>query len=389
MKVLHISTHNENCGIGKYQEQYLEAYSAVDRKSQHDFFPYSPTAIRKMNPEETRKVLEDLEKTVQQYNLVHIQHELSFYTAKFLTDVVSIIKRAGVPLVSTIHTKVILHDEIIGSRVSPFYWRRVVGAKLADKKMITRFLPLAKSDKIIVHNSFTKRSLEDIGFSGVKIVVMPIPVPTINTNALEESKTAALDLLKPLQLKDGDVLLATAGYLNGVKGTFHAVKAMRGLPENYKLAIIGGLHPQSKDEKFLDEIADYIYDYNLSKRVYVTGSPDDKMFSAVINQADILLYPYLRQYASSSAALNNAFSLGKPIIAFPAKSFVEINEKSEAMALCDSFSYYDLIKKIQQQNGDSLQRLSQLSKKYAKAHSYEKVAKEIIELYRSLLASES
>lgn len=387
MKVLHISTHNENCGIGKYQELYLKAFAVTDPTSQHQFFPHSPNKIRKMNEEDTNKVLAELADTVHHYDVVHIQHELSFYHADFLSKVVSIVKAAGVPLVSTIHTKVLLSEDVIGLRISPFYWRRKIGSRLSDKKVIERFMPLAQSDLVLVHNAFTKKSLEDIGFKSSKITVLPIPVPTIDKAIMKKTSPDAEELLDPIKREEGDILLATVGYLNGIKGTLHAVKAMRGLPENYKLAIIGGLHPRAKDDKLLDEVADYIYDYGLSDRVYVTGSPTDDIFNAAINKADIILYPYLRSYASSSAALNNAFALGKPIIAFPAAAFVEINEKQECMAICESFSYYDLIKKIKQQNTESLARLSKLSTAYAALNSYELISADITNLYRSLVTN--
>lgn len=385
MNILHISTHNENCGIGKYQEQYLKSFAVVDPTAKHAFFQHSPNQIKKMTPSEVSAVLNELKQTVMGYDLVHVQHELSFYSADFLESIVSIIKGAGLPLVSTIHTKVIGSDPVLGSRLSPFYWRRKVGAKLANDRVIRHFIPLAKSDITIVHNTFTKRSLEEIGFKASKITVLPIPVPIHNPRALTNVEKQADDLLSPLHLKNGDILLATAGYLNGVKGTLHAVKAMIGLPENYKLAIIGGLHPQSKDEKFLDEIADYIYRHKLSERVYITGSPDDNTFNAAINKADIMLYPYLRLYSSSSAALNNALSLGKPIIAFPAMAFVEINKDNNVMDICESFSYYDLIKKISQQTPESLRKLSNFSEKYARKHSYDNMAKIVTGLYKKLL----
>lgn len=338
-----------------------------------------------MSPSEVRLVLNELRNTLSGYDLVHIQHELSFYEADFLQAVVSMIKKAGLPLVSTIHTKVMFGEPVIGSRLSPFYWRRVIGKWLSDKRVVSRFRPLSKSDLTIVHNSFTQQTLEKIGFASSRITILPIPVPASDPVALDNAKEEADKLLSPLHLKDGDILLATAGYLNTVKGNFQAVKAMSGLPDNYKLAVIGGLHPQSKDEKFLDDIADYIYSRGLSDRVFITGSPADDVFNAAINKADIMLYPYLRLYSSSSAALNNALSLGKPIVACPAMAFVEIHENEKVMAICDSFSYYDLIKKIREQTPEDLRKLSIASSNYSKKYSYNTLAAEVTDLYKSLI----
>ncbi len=184
--------------------------------------------------------------------------------------------------------------------------------------------------------------------------------------------------------KTGDIVIATVGYLNPVKGTMHAVKAMTLLPDNYKLLILGGVHPKAHNDEFLDDVSDFIVKHKLQNRVYISGFiPDDLLLNTHVSNSDIVIYPYLRSYASSSAALNNAFAAGKPVIAFPAAAFKEINKTEKHMVLCESFSYYDLAREIAIFDAKKIKEWSSISNKYRLKHSYPALAKELIELYKT------
>jgi glycosyltransferase involved in cell wall biosynthesis len=69
-------------------------------------------------------------------------------------------------------------------------------------------------------------------------------------------------------------------------------QGFRYLPDNYKLAIIGGLHPASDDLAFYAEITDLIDELDLRDRVYITGFiKDDERLNSLIRDV-MCVYPY-------------------------------------------------------------------------------------------------
>ncbi len=380
MKVLHISTHNENCGIGRYQEMYLKSMKEHNTNVQNDFFPYSPNFIVKQKGPALEKILQEFDSTIKDYDLVHIQHEFSFFKSIHIKKIVDVIEKSGKKLISTVHSKPNLQPNL-GFMYTPKGFARKVKTKVLNNIFLESILPLKRSDLVIVHNKFTKDELVKIGFDEKKIIIKPIPVPVTDI-FLDQYRSEIDDINKKINRKNEDIIVATNGYVNIVKGTLHAVKAMMLLPDNYKLIIIGGVHPGAQNDAFLDKISDYIIENGLKGRVHITGFiEDDLLLNTYIANADIMIYPYLREYASSSAALNNAFAAAKPIVAFPAAAFKEINETSPYMRLCDSFSYYDLAREIGKLDKKAIKEWSVISDTYKSSNSYSKLASELLEIY--------
>lgn len=384
MRILHISTHNENCGIGKYQEMYLAAMKHHDQEVRNDFFPYSPNYIIKQSGSKLEKVLSDLDKMVADYDLVHIQHEFSFYKSHQLKKIVAIIQKHNKRFIATIHTKPILRPPA-GSRMTVSGWAHRARIKASNYRYLEAISPLKKADLVIVHNDFTRDGLIQVGFDPSRIIIKPIPVPVLDI-FLDKYITELDDINAKLNRKKGDVVFAAVGYLAEVKGSLQAVKALSLLPENYKLLMVGGIHPTGKNDEILDQISDLIVKRNLQDRIYITGFvEDDLLLNAYVANADIVIYPYLREYASSSAALNNAFASNKPVVAFPAPAFKEINKTEKHMILAESFSYYDLAREIANLDEEKRKQWSAVSEKYSTANSYSALAKEMLDIYKTHL----
>jgi len=381
MKVLHISTHDENCGIGRYQEMYLKSMVEHDKSVLNDFFPYSPNFIVKQKGAALKKIIDELDAMLKNYDLVHIQHEFSFFKGIHIKQIVEVITKNDKKLISTIHSKPTLRPNQ-GFMFTPKGFARKAKTKVLNNIFLEAILPLKQSDLIIVHNKFTKDELVKVGFAESKIVIKPIPVPVADVFLNQyESQIAIIN--KKINRQSNDIVVATNGYVNIVKGTLHAVKAMMLLPSNYKLLIIGGVHPGAQNDSFLDDISDYIVENKLSDRIYITGYiEDDLLLNAYVANADIMVYPYLREYASSSAALNNAFAASKPIVAFPAPAFKEINENEKHMRLCDSFSYYDLAREVGKLDKKAIKEWSVISGNYKATNSYSKLAEELLDIYK-------
>lgn len=386
MKILHITTHNENCGIGKYQETYVDHMTQVETSEDvtvHDFFPHTPSRNRELSRSEFAKVMQDLESMIDNYDLVHIQHEFAFYLPYQIQQIVSAVKKHGKPLVATIHTAPVLRKTIRPLTSVKGALARLRNVVL-NKQYLGAVTPLAAADYVIVHNSFTKKILVEHGFEEQKVLLWFHPVYVAAEGAAQQFKHRTDAINKALDRKNDDIVIATVGYINFTKGGMAAVKTLSLLPDNYKLSVLGGIHPKAQNDLELDLIADEIVARRLRERIYVTGFiEDDVEFDACIKNADIICYLYQPSYASSSGAVNKAISNHKPVVATPVRAFVEMNADEPVMKLADSFSYLDAARAITE-TVDKLSERSAVSRKYAEKHSFNVYARRLLELYRSL-----
>jgi glycosyltransferase involved in cell wall biosynthesis len=170
-----------------------------------------------------------------------------------------------------------------------------------------------------------------------------------------------------------------------VKGTEAAVKALKYLPDNFKLAIIGGVHPTSNEPEIYDKITDLIDRLNLKDRVYITGFiEDDDQLDAMIRECDVCVYPYDRKYYAyvSSGSLNLSFGNGMPVVAYPTESFKEVAAISDgALVLTETFAYYELARELGRLD---LPKQRALSQAYAEKMAWPKMAQELVKVYEAV-----
>lgn len=379
VKILHFSTHNENCGIGKYQEMFLEEMKDSEQvKGQ--FFTTSPNELRAMSEPEKKRVYESLREELRGYDILHVQHEFSFLHSPSLQAICEIAKDLGKKLVITIHTSPSFVDETPG--LSGYGPRSVVRyIKMRHRRDVFNRLftnPVQFADMVIVHNTVTKKALVERGVDEAKIQMITLPVPGIKSS--EKSEMIA----KKLDKQSKDILMVITGFMHRYKGVDHAIKALSYLPDNYKLVVAGGMHIDH-DHKIYNELADLIIKLGLKDRVYITGyvASDDEL-NAIIRACDIAVYPYDKEYYSniSSASLNNGFANHKPVIAYPTQSFVELNSYADAMVLCGAFAYYELAREVERVD---LATASEKSKQFALKHSYTNISREVEGLYLGLV----
>jgi glycosyltransferase involved in cell wall biosynthesis len=298
-----------------------------------------------------------------------------------LERAINIAKLQNKKSIVTVHTSAnVGHKKAKLNGLGPRSFAHYMRALVSEKRFYKRFInPMKKADLILVHNEVTKQSLVSRGVPENIISKIVIPVPklefTIHTTQIKEN----------LKVKEGDIVYGTVGFLHRFKGVKEAVKALKYLPDNYKLAIIGGLHPGTDDIGIYDDITDLIVQLDLKDRVYITGyvSEDDQM-NALIRECDVCVYPYEKMYYSnvSSAALNNAFANHMPVIAYPTESFKEINTLLSTIQLTQTFSYYELSRELKRVD---LKTAAEASAKYAEKYSYPNSGPPLVDLYRSVL----
>jgi glycosyltransferase involved in cell wall biosynthesis len=379
VKVLQFSTHNEECGIAKYQEQFIEGMSGT-HGFYTEFFPYSPNKTKHMSKSELQGILGELKKKMVNFDILHIQHELSFFKHSELEKIISTVRKTGKKVMVTVHTAPAAQYQAprLGG-LGPKSWAYFLRKSISARRFLKRYVePLKKANLIIVHNGATRQNLISHGVSGNIIQIIKIPVPLISQNG------TTTEIRDNLNYKKGDIIFCSVGFMSRMKGVSHAIKALLYLPENYKLAIIGGVHPDGGDEGLYDELTDLISTLRLKDRVYITGYiKEDGLLNSLIRECDICVYPYDKKYYSyvSSAAINNAIANHKAVIAYQTKTFIEINIEMPIVTFTRSANYYELAREL---NQIDIPRAEQLSREYAEHYAYDKEAQSFINIYRKL-----
>ncbi len=379
IRVLHYSTHDEDCGIAKYQEQFHEDLSLHDIESV--FFEVSPNKVKVKNREERRAVFDELARQLADFDILHIQHEFGFFVEDDFTVLVNKAKQLGKKVVVSVHTSpsVVMKRERLmglGPRSFVVYGKHRLRLARFIKRHINGF---KASDILFVHNFPTRDSLQSFSVPGAKIKRIMHPVPK------KRQQGRSSFIRQNLKAGPEDIVFCIVGFLHKNKGVFDAIRALRFLPENYKLAIIGGLHPFSDETKIYNKIANTVDKLNLRDRVYITGFiQDDALLDSYIQECDACVYPYDRDYYASvsSGSLNLAFANGRPAIAYPTQSFKEMNEFKEAIILTQTFAYYELAKELLKIKPG--QKLTVEAEEYIKLHSWPEQTKKIAEEYRTL-----
>lgn len=377
-RVLHFGTHEEDCGIGKYQEQFLASMKEQGLPVENEFFEYSPNKTKYMSQAAFAPVLQQFRRQLEGFDVLHIQHEFSFYLHDELYQLVTTAKGMGKPVIVTVHTAPEGHyqtpDKPSLHPRSMLHYRRQKQRYARLEHVHMRAILLV--DQVWVHNLATKNDLVKHGVKESDIVQIAMPVPRV-------AKMPAAGLRKRMAASEGDVIVGAVGFISRNKGVDQSVRALKFLPANYKLAIIGGVHPSGSNNVFLDELCDRIVQLNLEDRVYITGyEPDDDRLNAMIQECDLCVYPYDQKYYGyvSSAALSNALANGKPTVAYPVGTFVEMNQ-DDTLAITKSSNYYELARSIREIDQ---RKYAAAATRYADKHAYDREAALLATRYADL-----
>lgn len=379
LKVLNFSSHFEDCGIAKYQENYLKELEHLD-DTESTFFKYSPYQTREMNTEQFDKVIDELKNELPKYNVFHLQHEFGFYRNDQFEKLIQTAKEAGLKIAVTYHTSPDLiiikkHLSGLGPRSIISFLKSYRHNARLIKMHIT---PLNSTDVVIAHNQYTVDQLKNYGVDSRIVKLLPHPTYEIT----QPPKTSFIQ--DTLNKKKGDIILSTVGYIHRFKGVDKAIKALSYLPDNYKLAILGGVKSDSDDQDLYDQLADLILQRDLKERVFITGVIEsDQDLDSYIRETDISLYPYDSKYYKgvSSGALNLAIANERPIVAYPVSTLKETNTEFHQLILTPSDSYYELAKAIRTVN---IEQQTKKIQTYAKANSWHQLTKQLVAIYKNM-----
>lgn len=378
LRILHFSSHKEmDCGVAKYQNQYVAAMEDMP-EVQNEFFGVSPYETRPMSRDDVQKVADRLVKELKDFDILHIQHEFGLYWDDQFAKLVDAGKRAGKKVIVTVHLSpsVAIKPVKLGGIGPKSIIAHLRKVRHRNRMIAYHIDPMKQADALIVHNDITAKSLKGFGVNEAIIHKIPHPV------YVWPKAPVSTEVRDNLKAGKNDIVFGIVGFLHRYKGVLGAVRALKYLPPNYKLALLGGVKPDSDDVGFEDRVTNLIDELGVHDRVYITGFLEsDERLNAVIQECDVCVYPYDRIYYAnlSSGSINLAIANDRPVVAYPTDSIKEMAAGADgAVVLCETFAYYEMARELKRLD---IPKQVELSKAYAKKMAWPKMAKKLVELY--------
>ncbi len=384
MRILSLSTHGEPCGIGDYNASLKAALEALGHTC-------DITRIRRQEPETLPETLAEFAGSVGRYDVAMIQHEWSFFGPNFEASAQAFARllRSLPPMAPPI--AVFLHSNLPElPRVNNLRPFDANARNRAAKRAVIRAINRTRRVQVFVHGSAARADYIGRGMSPDRISDIVFP--------MNEASAATA----PRKIACGDsVVLAIFGFVDDYKGYEAALNALRLLPDNFKLVIAGGPHPQNPRGTTLDSIYGFINTgvwprptmpsvllphtcqrrAGLRDRIEITGHLPQDHIAGIIGTADIVLAAYTSAPAGS-AALGQVLSLGRPVIASALEPFIDINRRGDCLRLVAPSCPFELAEAIRQLTSDHRERmrLHDAALAYARAHSFGDLAQAVVGL---------
>jgi len=199
-------------------------------------------------------------------------------------------------------------------------------------KVYKEILAFCEKKKIgvMVHTS-RERFLISMKFE--KLNIFDCPISFLNKELLLKYKSEANRelFLKENGFDEKDVVIGIFGFVSEYKGHHVAIKALKYLPENYKLAIFGGQHPGSIKQgmvvdPYINSLLTLINQEELEKRVQFCGALDDDGFINALLCSDFNLLPYFETGQSGSGVASLSLETGGKLIMSQNLAFIELSK---------------------------------------------------------------
>lgn len=389
-RVLHISTWGMPCGIATYCANLV---AALERQGvESDVFALQPHAWSTYLPCDTHRLQSEIVMRAREVDVVHIQHEHGLFgiangarsAARNYGRILSGLLATGKPVVTTFHTAPITGKKHrgIAALLDPIKafnrgrtWRNRVGKPFAA----------APSKAVaLVHAATTRRAFVRSGLPESSVRLIPHGCLPQRTHTLDSA-----DAKRALGYSSADKLLTIFGFIGPYKGHDIAVDALTYLPSEYRLAICGGAHPESKD-RFFERLVGKIEKLGLRDRVTITGWLPTDQAEVYYAATDVCLAPYRDESGlSASGAVTWALSSGRPTVASKIDAFQAIQRESPCMLMTTPQQPKELAWAVSRLVADKpmATRLVEAASTYCDRHSWDSVARLSVDLYQELLTA--
>jgi glycosyltransferase involved in cell wall biosynthesis len=410
MRVLHLSTWKQRCGVADHTENIVG--NLTGQGVECEVFPLDVAAFRYAPTADFVGELDRFVRTAANVDLIHVQHEYSLFAGsgglvdslRHFGHLLSGLRRISRPVVVTFHTEPSFASWLPAALPDPavqanpiagliqwyrgkMHFRRNLASltKLWQKCIVPHFGAGPGCFRAIVHTPRTRLQMIQAGFAPQSVSAIPLG------HALRDPsffRTSRKEAKAQLGLAPESVLLTIFGFVTAYKGYRLAADALQKLPANYHLAIVGGPNPANPLDTTLDSIL-RTWQGEDPRRLMITGFASRETMDLYYAATDICLAPFLPENRTGSATLTWALTSGRPTIATNIPVFSEIQQESECLLLSTPNAVYELAWNIQRLAGDAAlqNRLAQNALQFAERHSWPRVAEMLRDVYCELTAT--
>ena len=408
MKILHLSTWKARCGIGDFTQSVVAHLSAAGIENQ--VFPLDVAALRYMTSSEVCEEMDRFARMAVGFDLVHVQHEFSLFTGSggvfdtllHFAHLLEALHKERKPVVVTFHSGAALQTLLpspdanrkpadhggvaaVLNAVQRIRLRQTAGKlhKLWRKRIAPFFDGHPGSFRGVVHTARTRMEMVESGLAPECVSVVPLGFTLREPSYLNDSRAAAKAKLK---LPPDSILLTGLGFVAAYKGHMTAVEALKKLPPQYHLTVVGGPHPGNAYDQTLNALLES-WEGQDPGRLIVTGYVPRETIDTFHAATDICLVPFQKGNPTGSASLTWALTSGKPTIASNIPAFAEIQQAADCLLLCTPDAAHELAWHIQQLAGNPelQQKLAQNALQFASLHSWDRVVDRLIDVYREMV----
>ncbi len=292
-------------------------------------------------------------------DIVHIQHEFGLFGRHFGVSVVPLIiqfRLIGIPVVTTLHT--------VYREIPPHH------------EMIIRSI-FANSNRIIVHESYQKESLEKILDAEQIRKISVIPHGAREVESIPDAKVK-------LGLPANKKVILIIGYFRPSKN-FELVVDI--FPEILKqvpdaILVVAGKIRGSEHIDYRNMLFNKIESSPAREHIYlIRGQLPQHVFDTILSAADVVVLPY--RISSQSGILAHCLAFGKPIVTSSTEAMRLAIGKSGTGLISETRE--DFIKNIIRILSDEAlaAKMSQNAKKYVKEKiSWSIIADKHIKIYQ-------
>lgn len=362
--------HNNVSGLERYMYQLIVHLSQIDTERNYSIFLYKPVFGNNVGDNVKEEIGQDPKDLITSQNKKFASGEMQLFHVTWQ----EMFLYHNLPLLWSKSSVLTIHDLI--NLLNPEYH------SLFRRKAYKILLKCAVkwADRIITDSEYTKQDvIKHLNADEKKIKVIYLASderfhPIFNRHVVKNTK-------RQYGIQGNYIL--TVGKFYTHKNIPHLIKAFKGLVSKghteHKLLLVG--------EKYWGpanlHIQTMIAELKLEEHVILPGHIDDEDMPAIYNGADLFVLPSL--YEGFGLPLLEAMSCGIPLIASNVTSLPEI--VGDAGILVNPYNIEELTQSMEVLLTDQSLRNSLITKglERAKTFSWEKCARETLDVYNELL----
>ncbi len=307
MKIAFISTYPpQECGIANFTRDLVKAVSDSNRDIEMFIFAPSDTYIE-LDTEYNRAFLIhpgresyiEIADTINSLGIdcVSLQHEYGLFSGKDGEDIIPMLERLKVPVITTLHTILTEPTE-------------------RQKNILQRIGDL--SEYLVVMTPSGAKLLEDVyGIDKKKVRFIHHGVPNLLPTTSRE------EMRKMLEIPEGTFVLSTFGLLSEGKGIEYVLWALPKILKEFQIRylVIGRTHPKivkNEGERYREKLLRIVAESGLERYVtFVNRYLSQEEIINYLEMTDIYITPYLNPQQITSGTLSYAIGLGKVVVSTP------------------------------------------------------------------------